>query len=441
MVQFLPRQPTKLENILGSLNQGVAALGQGAATLKGSMDESSTRKALSQQFGAQFGNIRDPEVRKLMVAGALETQAKQAAHAQKLAGLEQIKKTKYWEGASEAEKAIIEAEGRGDISAQLAKSLINAEREGESAKRMQDLIGSFNEPNEPARMSSGAEGSSPTMNGETTRSPRNKLEALPDSALRILLADEKLQPIAQSELDRRSEESKRAFIPQEEYIKHASKENADFLGEVGLIEKDLPNTEFALAGIEDALGGADKWAAFKDRIADVTGFEGARSAAGAELESFIKNYFLGDLTSIKGGRANVFLEKQIRDAYPKAGRDPISNQKVAIGMRLKEQINRLLVDTTRKMEKDEIDRYGYIKPGFKARARETIKKQVDAFEKKAINTIHHMNKIEESRDKIYRSYLKSGEVLMMDEEGQPYAVPKTDVQAYKDQGYIPLGTK
>lgn len=243
------------------------------------------------------------------------------------------------------------------------------------------------------------------------------------------------------ELKIADEESKRSFIPQEEYIKHAAKENAEFLNEVSQVEKDLPNTEYALAGIEDALGNANKWANFRDNIAERTGFEGARSAAGAELDSFIKNYFLGDLSSIKGGRANVFLEKQIRDAYPKAGRDPIANQKVAVGMHMKEKINRLLVEKTREMEEQEIAEHNYLRPGFKSRVRKAIKEEVSKIEKSSIDTLHHMSKIEENRDKIFRAYLKPGDVLMMDPEGQPYAVPKKEVSMYREQGYIPMGEK
>jgi hypothetical protein len=52
-----------------------------------------------------------------------------------------------------------------------------------------------------------------------------------------------------------------------------------------------------------------------------------------------------------------------------------------------------------------------------------------------------MSKIEETRDKIFRGNLKAGEVLMMDDQGQPFAVPKKEVSAYREQGYIPLGEK
>ncbi len=243
------------------------------------------------------------------------------------------------------------------------------------------------------------------------------------------------------EFQKQESGEKTTKIPQQEYYKHAAKENSDFITDIGVIEKDLPNTSLALAGIEDSLGDANKWAAVKDLIADRTGFEGARSAAGAELDSFIKNYFLGDLTSIKGGRPNVFIEKQIRDAYQKAGRDPISNQKVLIGMKMKEEINKTLVEETRKLEKQYIDKEGFLPPNFKSKVRESIKDRVDKIEKKSIDTLHQMSKIEAQRDKIFRKHVKPGEVLMMSPEGQPFAVPKREVNDYKAKDYISLGEK
>jgi hypothetical protein len=233
----------------------------------------------------------------------------------------------------------------------------------------------------------------------------------------------------------------REFLPQKEYIQHASKKNIEYLDKIDQLEADMPTTEFAVGMIEDALGNADKWAAVRDRLAEVTQFPGFRSAAGTELDSAIKNYFLGDLSSIKGGRANQFLEKQIRDAYPKAGQDPISNQKILLGMRLKEKIARLKVEKTRELEQKFIEKQGYLPTDFKTMVNKTLIPEVEKIEKDAINTLHNMSKIQESRDKIFRAYLNPGETLMMDQEGNPFAVKKSEVSMYREQGYIPMGEK
>ena len=54
-------------------------------------------------------------------------------------------------------------------------------------------------------------------------------------------------------------ESERGFIPQKEYMEYSSKRNAEFLNKVDQISNDLPNTEYSIAMIEDALGNAGKW--------------------------------------------------------------------------------------------------------------------------------------------------------------------------------------
>jgi hypothetical protein len=80
MVQIIPRQPTKLEGTLGSLNQGLQGIAQGGSALRGALDERRTRQALSHQFGEEFGNIRDPDVRKQMLAGSLQKERDSMLH-------------------------------------------------------------------------------------------------------------------------------------------------------------------------------------------------------------------------------------------------------------------------------------------------------------------------------------------------------------------------
>lgn len=239
----------------------------------------------------------------------------------------------------------------------------------------------------------------------------------------------------------RAEQRELERFPKKEFIEHEAKANSAYMDSIRQTAKDLPNTEFSLAMIEDALGDAGKWAAAKDTLAEKTGFMGFRSAAGAELDSAIKNYFLGDLSSIKGGRPNVFIEKQLRDAYQKAGLDPISNQKITLGMRMKESINREMVSETQKLYDKFIEEKGFLPPNFQEIVRKSLSERVGGIEKKTINTLHNLSKIEAQRDKIFRAHLKSGETLMMSPEGDPFAVPKNEIDTYKEQGYIPLGKK
>lgn len=240
---------------------------------------------------------------------------------------------------------------------------------------------------------------------------------------------------------RKMEQEERDYLPKKEYDQYAAKRNLEHLERADQLEKDAPNTEFALGMVEDALGDANKWAAARDWLADRTNFPGLKSAAGAELDSAIKNYFLGDLSSIKGGRPNVFIEKQIRDAYMKAGQDPISNQKILLGMKMKEQINRAIVDKTRDLEKKYTEKLGHLPSNFSTKLNESLKPEVSKIEKEAIDKLHKISDIQKVRNRLFRGHLKSGETLMMSPEGKAFAVKQKEVKMYRDEGYIPLGKK
>jgi hypothetical protein len=108
---------------------------------------------------------------------------------------------------------------------------------------------------------------------------------------------------------------------------------------------------------------------------------------------------------------------------------------------MKEKINQLKVDKTRELENLYLKKQGYLPSGFESIVNKEIKTKVDSIEKNAIDTLHHLSKIEESRDKIFRTYLEPGETLMMDPDGNPFAVKKKEVSSYRELGYIPLGKK
>jgi len=400
-VQFINRpRPTFGEQIASGLQQGVQT---------------------GSKFAEQF------------LEHGLSQKSKNAEYARKLQGLENLKKSPYWEKASDLEKAILEREIVGDVSAQTSKSLINLQRESQGRNwtqaRIDELRGGRTAPREDNNSVFGGQ---------------QRVDGLDQQLQELSLLATMPGPegeFAKSEYQRLLKEKEVQNIPRQEYYKHAATQNAAFLDRISQIERDRPNTEFALAGIEDALGDAGKWSAFQDTIADRTGYEGARSAAGAELDSFIKNYFLGDLSSIKGGRPNVFIEKQLRDAYPKAGRDPVANAKTVVGMRMKEDINKAYVDRSRELEEFYVNKQGSLPSNFEAIVNKSLKDQVESIEKQAIDILHHMSSIEKQRDTIYRKYLKPGEILMMDSSGQPFAVPQKEESAYKEQGYFSLGKK
>jgi len=200
----------------------------------------------------------------------------------------------------------------------------------------------------------------------------------------------------------------------------------------------MPVSDISIKLAEEAVENPGKWDAYRDYLAENTGYEGFRSAKGAELQSAIKQYFLGDLASIKGGRPNQLIEKQLLDAYPRIGRDPISNQKILVGMKMQQEIQKIKVDATRKLEEKYLAEQGYLPPGFQGIVKKTIRSKIEEVEKKTINQLTSLSKFQGEYEKLAKKQLQTGEILMMSPNGEYEAIPKKSIQEAKDQGYIKL---
>ena len=112
-----------------ALSKLMSSIGQGAERLHGFSREKKERQALKNIFGDVFENVHSPEVRKELLTGTLKKQQNTEDKLRKLTDLENIKKSPYWNKASDLEKFAIEREILGDITGQTAKSLINLQRE------------------------------------------------------------------------------------------------------------------------------------------------------------------------------------------------------------------------------------------------------------------------------------------------------------------------
>lgn len=77
MVQIIPRQPTRTEGLLGSLNRGVAGFTSGAEEFKQALNARQTEKALEEQFGEQFRGVKNPEFQKEILKAELEKRNQQ----------------------------------------------------------------------------------------------------------------------------------------------------------------------------------------------------------------------------------------------------------------------------------------------------------------------------------------------------------------------------
>lgn len=233
-------------------------------------------------------------------------------------------------------------------------------------------------------------------------------------------------------------EQKKADLPREQYVKQEYKSLPKFMEAIDAAEDKIPIADMSIKLAEEATEDPGKWAAFRDFLAEKTGYEGFRSSKGAELQSAIKQYFLGDLSSIKGGRPNQLIERQLLDAYPRIGRDPISNQKILVGMKMQQEIQRKKVELTRDMEEKLLAKQGYLPPGFQSMIKRELKPFVNQIEKDTINKLSALSKYQNEYEKVASKQLKKGEILMLSPDGSYEAIPKSNFDKAKEQGYIKL---
>lgn len=228
-------------------------------------------------------------------------------------------------------------------------------------------------------------------------------------------------------------------LPKKEYLKGEYKNLPKFMEKLLATEEKLPITDLSIKLAEEAIEDPSKAASFRDRFADLTGLEAFRSAKGAELQSAIKQYFLSDLASIKGGRPNQLIEQQLLDAYPKIGRDPISNQKILVGMKMSQAIDQEKVKISRELEELELSKHGYLSPGFEHRVRQKLRPFAEKIEKDAVKKLDGLAKFQKQYEKFAKQELRQGEILMLTPDGTGYeAVHKNDFSKAKEQGYIKL---
>jgi len=244
--------------------------------------------------------------------------------------------------------------------------------------------------------------------------------------------------LASLEKEREKMEAEREELPRKEFVKHAAKRTSGYLDEIKKVEDSLPTEDISLQMMEEATEDPSKWASVGEFLADSTGFEGFRTARGAELKTAVKQHFLGDLSSIKGGRPNILLEKNLLESYPMLGRDPIASQKFLAGAKMAQKIKHARVEITRELEDYYFRKTGSLPENFEAQVRKRLKPVALKAEEEASNQIKQLTRYQKDYRDIAGKQLKKGEVLMMSPQGEYMAIPKDEVGQAKEEGYIKL---
>lgn len=178
-----------------------------------------------------------------------------------------------------------------------------------------------------------------------------------DTATRMAIAT--LSPAAANAL----EHEEKMKIKQKEL---ALGESKDYRKKIEEVSSSLPDKRIALFRIEDALKNNDL-SSIQNFFADLAESKGLpgdylRTSSSAALQSGVKEFLLGDIARIKGGRPNQFIEKQLASAYPQAGYDKTANMKILKAMKTGTEIAQKEIEIYERIS-DEYEARGKPVPG------------------------------------------------------------------------------
>lgn len=175
----------------------------------------------------------------------------------------------------------------------------------------------------------------------------------------------------------------------------------------------------------------------QDNLADITGVEGLRTAEGAQFRSSAKNFFVEELSKVKG-RPNQFIEGQILKGLAQIGRSEEANLTVLEAQKFRHDLDRMRVETTQSLS-DQFERQlGYVPGNLSGIVRETLKPMYTEREKQLEQNLRQIiqpKTSDRSSMANLKGQLQPGEILMKGPEGQFEAVPRDKVKEAKSKNW------
>ncbi len=188
----------------------------------------------------------------------------------------------------------------------------------------------------------------------------------------------------------------------------------------------LPQKEFALQNMVDALENGDLSFFSPDSLADATGIEAFRTPEGAGFKTAGKEFFLGSLKRA-GARPNQWIEQQISDMLPKIGRSPEANLSVTEALKMEMDIQKKQIELTNSIADEMEADFGYVKRDLADQVRKRITPYANEKQKELQKSLMEIKDL-------YEPSNKSG-YLMYDPTGNLMRVPKKEVPDAKKEGY------
>ena len=246
------------------------------------------------------------------------------------------------------------------------------------------------QPATPAQQSFINEGVDPTGPAQVQQGNIG-IRNIPDEQLQFLSVhnDPRIRQAAELESRRREQNDKR-FLSDRDFNTKASQR---FVNRIDDSRDRVRELDLAGKQMVQATESGDNGIFSRNNLARITGIDAFRDAKGQQLTSAGKEYFLANLSRVKG-RPNQYLEQQLAQALPQIGQSQ-SAQMVAAKMALtNSSILSKEIEIADRLIQEDLQNRGFVGADISQRVTKELAPIAEKMEK---NLAYDIRKIEESQ--------------------------------------------
>lgn len=266
--------------------------------------------------------------------------------------------------------------------------------------------------------------------------PFNKI---PDEV--IAMASTSVDPREKNFGDAISDARDKAHRRYNEDRKYATTRTKKYGEEIADLRRTSQNQKIALNEIEFGLNNRESGTATMDWWASNLGkwAQPLVSAEGNLIQSGVKNYLISDLKGVKG-RPNQFLEGLLLDSLPGLGKTNLANQALATGLRYRDDIDHLRIETFDKLTEqyEGPEGIGFVPANIDRLVAEQMKPIVDEWGDKHAYNLRQIQEQEQGIDSVSRRKVVQGTPLTIemmtffaDKYGLDKAVKRAEKMGYR----------
>ena len=233
--------------------------------------------------------------------------------------------------------------------------------------------------------------------------------------------------IAQNEIERRREIEKEERAIRTKKTELGLSRDNEILKETDSMRAIVPTEEASLELMKDSLLVGDQSFFSPNNIAEKTGLEWFRDAAGGQFKTGSKTFLINNVSKF-GARPNQYIEQQMADALAKVGRSRAANMSSYEAIKFDSDVKKEFLKNS-----DTISESDY-EPGTLGK---NIQKNMKDFVEKRQNELYEKLKFIKNHEKEI-DQTPQGKIPMIDPKGRLVYIPVDAVDEAKFKGAVDL---